>query len=98
MPTEPAYPDATKAGPVQSIDGAPDLFPASAAPAGDLRYSQSPRERDAWQYPVDAAGPVIAACGRGASDFIADMNAVDGVYDTGTAQPGLPIYGMADGR
>lgn len=89
------YLDATAVGPVHPVD-ASDLYGAAAAP-NDVRYALSPRERDAWQFAVDQAGPVMSGCTAATDAHTADVGSLDGPYDAGTTQPGVPLYGMAGG-
>lgn len=92
-PATSLYADATAMGPVH--DMAPtDLLGASSAP-DDVRYQQAPAERDLWQFGVDQAGQVIGGCHAGTDAGTADMGSLDGPYDCGTTQPGVPQYGMA---
>jgi len=85
--------DGTAMGPVQAMEPT-DLYGAGSAPSG-ARYALSPRERDAWQFGVDQAGPVISGCQAAVDAHTADVGDLAGPYDTGTIQPGVPIYGMA---
>jgi hypothetical protein len=89
------YAGATAMGPVQPLDPT-DLHGAGAAPA-DVRYALSPRERDAWQFGVDQAGQVMGQCGAADDPGTVAAGPFDGPYDAGTAQPGVPLYGMAGG-
>ena len=86
---------ATAMGPVHPVE-ATDLYGAGSAPS-DARYELSPRERDAWQFAVDQAGQVIGQCTAATDAHTADVGALDGPYDAGTIQPGVPLYGMAGG-
>lgn len=87
------YPDATKPGPIHPIDP-PDLLGTGAA-ISDVSYTLAPRERDAWQFAVDQAGMVAAACSDTLAHGIAEINGFDGPYNVDTSQPGIPCYGMA---
>ena len=91
----PPYMDATAMGPVHAVD-ATDLYGAGSAPS-DVRYALSPCERDAWQFGVDQAGQVMGQCTAATDAHTADMGSLDGPYDAGTIQPGVPLYGMAGG-
>ena len=91
----PPYMDATAMGPVHAVD-ATDLYGAGSAP-NDVRYSLSPCEQDAWQFATGQAAHVIGECQAGGGAQIADMGSLDGPYDAGTIQPGVPVYGMAGG-
>lgn len=86
---------ATEMGPVHPVSPT-DLYGTGAAP-NDVRYELSPRERDAWQFSVDQAGTVIGDCQAAVDAHTADVGPLDGPYDAGTVQPGVPLYGMAGG-
>ena len=101
MANEPAgamtsqFAGATAMGPVHAVSPT-DLYGAGDAP-DDVRYALSPMERDAWQFGVDQAGTVIGQCQAATDAHTADAGSLDGPYDAGTVQPGVPLYGMAGG-
>ena len=87
---------ATAMGPVHEIEPT-DLYGAGSAPS-DVRYSLSPCEQAAWQFGTGQAGHVIGECQAATDAHTADVGSLDGPYDAGTIQPGVPVYGMAGGR